>query len=118
MTRAATPVSRLAPTIQHRLRVTPAEIAALCQKWHVTELALFGSVLRDDFNSNSDIDLLASFDPSFQRGLSETLQIREDFTHLFQRSVDVLVKDAIERSANWIRRQEILETARTIYVAQ
>lgn len=101
MTPTVIPISPLEdPIIQQRLGATSSEIEALCQKWHLTELCLFGSVLRGDFYPGSDIDLLASFDPSFQRGLSETLQIRDDFTQLFKRNVDLLVKEAIGRSAN------------------
>jgi len=106
------------PIIQQRLGTSPAELETLCKKWHLTELALFGSILRDDFRPDSDIDLLASFSPSFHRGLTETLQIRDDFTALFSRKIDLVIKDAIERSPNWIRRQEILETAQVIYVAE
>lgn len=106
------------PIIQQRLGTSPAELEALCQKWHLTELSLFGSILRDDFTPQSDIDLLANFSPSFDRGLTETIQIHEDFAALFKRKIDLVIKDAIERSPNWIRRQEILDTAQAIYVAR
>ena len=119
LTSTVTPVSPLdLPVIQGRLGASSSEVSVLCQKWHITELCLFGSVLRDDFGSSSDIDLLASFDTSFHRGLSETLQIRDDFAYLFKRPVDLVVREAIEHSSNWIRREEILETARLLYVAR
>jgi len=96
--------------------VIPIEcIAELCDRWQITEFALFGSVLRDDFRPDSDIDVLVSFAPTAQRGLTETLQIRDELEALFGRPVDLLVKAAIERSDNWLRRQNILNTARVIY---
>ena len=90
-------------------------IAELCDRWQITEFALFGSVLRDDFRPDSDIDVLVSFAPTAQRGLTETLQIRDELEALFGRPVDLLVKAAIERSDNGLRRQNILNTARVIY---
>ena len=90
-------------------------IAELCDRWQITEFALFGSVLRDDFRPDSDIDVLVSFAPTAQRGLTETLQIRDELEALFGRPVDLLVKAAIERSDNWLRRQNILNSAQVIY---
>ncbi|BCU10169.1 hypothetical protein MAN88_07330 [Microcystis aeruginosa] len=54
------------------------QIKGFCQKWQVTELALFGSVLREDFRSDSDIDILITFSPTAKRGLTETLQMRDE----------------------------------------
>jgi len=72
-------------------------IAELCDRWQITEFALFGSVLCDDFRPDSDIDVLVSFAPTTQRGLTETLQIRDELGALFGRPVDLLVKAAIDR---------------------
>ena len=91
------------------------EIKQFCHRWHITEFALFGSVLREDFRPDSDIDVLVTFDSQFQRGLAETLQMRQELETLFNREVDLIVKAAIERSENWLRRQHILESARVIY---
>jgi predicted nucleotidyltransferase len=90
-------------------------IAELCDRWQITEFALFGSVLRDDFRPDSNIDVLVSFAPTAQWGLTETLQIRDELEAPFGRPVDLLVKAAIERSNNWLRRQNILNTAKVIY---
>lgn len=71
----------------------------------------------DDFNDSSDIDVLVDFDPNFERGLSETIQMRDELQDIFGRKVDFIVKDALKRSANWLRRQNIFESAQIIYVA-
>jgi predicted nucleotidyltransferase len=90
-------------------------IAELCDRWQITEFSLFGSVLRDDFRPDSDIDVLVSFAPTAQRGLTETLQIRDELGALFGHPVDLLVKATIERSDNGLRHPNILNTARVIY---
>lgn len=91
------------------------QIQEFCQKWQVTEFALFGSVLRDDFRPDSDIDILVTFSPTAKRGLAETLQMRDELQVIFNRKVDLIVKAAIERSENWLRRKNILESAQVIY---
>ena len=94
-----------------------SKINVFCRKWQITEFALFGSVLRNDFNPESDIDILVSFAPNAKRGLTETMQMRDELEALFNRKVDLIVKAAINRSDNWLRRKNILESAQTIYVA-
>ncbi len=93
------------------------QITAFCTKWQVTEFALFGSVLRDDFRPDSDIDVLVEFSPNAKRGLTETIQMCDELEVIFDRKVDLIVKSAIARSENWLRRQNILESAQTIYAA-
>ncbi len=94
-----------------------AEIQSTCKHWKIKELALFGSVLRDDFCSDSDIDLLFTFEPDAKRGLTETLKIQDEFQTIFGCKVNLIVKSAIERSDNWLRKKNILESAQNIYVA-
>ncbi|PSB18619.1 DNA polymerase subunit beta [Phormidesmis priestleyi ULC007] len=95
-----------------------AEIQAFCDRWQITEFALFGSVLRDDFNQNSDIDVLVTFAPDAKRGLTETIQMQDELQTLFGRKVDLIVKTAIERSQNWLRRNNILTSAQVIYATR
>nr|WP_290221730.1 nucleotidyltransferase family protein [Trichocoleus desertorum] len=97
----------------------PAEqIQEFCDRWHITEFALFGSILRDDFRPESDVDVLVTFAPNAKRGLSETLQMKDELQSIFDRKVDFIVKAAIERSENWLRRKNILESAQIIYAAR
>ena len=103
--------------IYDRLSITPAQLAEFCQRWHIAELSLFGSVLRDDFKPESDIDLLVSYQPTAKRGLFEKLQMRDELEALFHRRVDLVSKPAIEQSHNWLRRKNILSTAEVLYVA-
>lgn len=93
------------------------QIQRFCDRWQITEFALFGSVVRDDFRPDSDIDVLVTFAPEAKRGLSETLQMKDELQAILGRKVDFIVKTAIERSENWLRRKNILESAQVIYAA-
>lgn len=101
--------------LTNNIQIPLEQIQQFCHRWHITEFALFGSVLRDDFRPDSDIDVLVTFDPQFQRSLAATLQMRQELETLFDRQVDFIVKAAIQRSENWLRRQNILESAKVIY---
>lgn len=93
------------------------KIASFCTRWSILEFSLFGSVLRNDFRDDSDIDVLVTFAPESIRGLTETLQMRDELEMIFDRKVDLIVKAAIDRSENWLRRKNILESAQIIYAA-
>jgi predicted nucleotidyltransferase len=107
------------PEIYQRLNTTPQELAAFCEKWQIVELALFGSVLRDGFRATgddpSDIDILYVLTESSGYSLFDVMEIRENLEHLFQRKVDLVSKNAIQRSRNWLRRREILESEVILY---
>lgn len=103
--------------IYQRLGITPADLAAFCQRWDIAEVWLFGSVLRDDFRPDSDIDILISYFPGKTKSLLERVQIKYELEALCGREVDVMTKKAIEQSRNPLRRREILGSARSVYVA-
>jgi predicted nucleotidyltransferase len=95
------------------------QITAFCTKWRIKELALFGSVLRDDFcPETSDIDVLVTFAPDYRWTFDDAMQMQEELETLFGRQVDILSKQSIEQSINWIRKQEILNSAQVIYVGE
>jgi predicted nucleotidyltransferase len=91
------------------------KINQICQQWQIEELALFGSVLREDFNPASDIDVLVSFAESAKITFFDLDTIEQQLSKLFNRSVDLVTKRAIEQSHNWIRKKNILENAQIIY---
>ncbi|MCZ7541207.1 MAG: nucleotidyltransferase family protein [Anaerolineae bacterium] len=93
------------------------EIAAFCQRWNIAQLALFGSVLRDDFGPDSDIDVLVTFAPGSARTLAAVSQMQQEIEVLFGRPVDLVDRQSIERSPNYLRRRAILASARTVYSA-
>jgi predicted nucleotidyltransferase len=93
------------------------EIAAFCRRWHIIELALFGSVLREDFHPESDVDVLVTYDPVYRQNLKDYLQMCDELEGLLGRRVDLLERGTVELSRNPIRRRAILNTARSIYAA-
>ncbi len=103
--------------IYTRLNVTPQQLANFCKQHQIQELAIFGSALREDFRPDSDIDLLVTYQPTAKRGLFEKMNLKEELETLFQRKVDLVSKNAIAQSRNWIRRKNILNSAEVIYVA-
>jgi uncharacterized protein len=103
------------PTVQTRLGLSSPEVANFCQRWGIIKLALFGSILRDDFRSDSDIDLLLTFAPDARQGLITLAKIKHELESQLHRPIDLSLEATIQVSDNWIRRQEILSTAQTIY---
>lgn len=103
--------------LQSRLGITPEQLIEFCQRWQISEMALFGSVLRDDFSPDSDIDVLVSYHLTAKRGLFEKIRMQEELSFLLHRDVDLVSKKAIEQSQNWLRRKNILDSAEVIYVA-
>lgn len=93
------------------------DLASFCRRWKIAELALFGSATRDDFRPDSDIDLLATFAADADWSLLDSVRMTQELEQLLGRPVDLISRRAIERSANRMRRDEILRTARVIYHA-
>jgi predicted nucleotidyltransferase len=107
-------------SIEDQVQVSlPTEaIETFCRRWYITEMALFGSVLRSDFDPESDIDVLVTFSPGYQRSLDDAMAMQEEIEAIFGRRVDLISRRTIEQSRNYIRRKAILGSARTIYVAR
>lgn len=100
-------------------RVDPPRerIAEFCRKWRVDELALFGSVLRDDFRPDSDVDVLLTFAPDAGVSLFDYAEIQDDLEAIFGRRVDVASKRGIQQGRNPFSQKAILGSARVIYAA-
>lgn len=99
------------------VKVSKEKISEFCKKWQVKEFALFGSVLRDDFKPDSDIDVLVDFEQDSGRTLFDLVDMIEELKNIFGRDVDLLTRKAVEMSRNYIRRKEILSSAEVIYVS-
>ena len=93
------------------------KIADFCRKWHVIDFSLFGSVLREDFRPDSDIDVLATFSPEARHTVFDLTRMEKELKQLFGRKVDLVDRRALEQSDNYIRRKHILESAEVIYGA-
>lgn len=98
---------------ESRVPVPAAAVTRLCRQYGVRELALFGSVLRDDFGPRSDIDVLVAFAPGSEVTLVDLAGLKCDLEDLLGRTVDLVEKDTIKAYLV----DEILSTRRVIYVA-
>ena len=90
-------------------------LAAFCQRWRIQEVALFGSALRDDFSSESDVDLLVRFRDGNHYTFRDLVAMQDELETLFGHPIDLIDKQAVQASPNYIRRRQILQTAKVIY---
>lgn len=90
------------------------KIADFCKKWKIAEFSLFGSVLRDDFAPDSDIDVLVSFEPDGGITFDNRVEMLDELAAIFGREVDMVEKEGIR---NPFRRHEILTTREVVYAA-
>ncbi|RMF69598.1 MAG: nucleotidyltransferase [Cyanobacteria bacterium J069] len=91
------------------------KIAALCDRWHIEKLALFGSVLREDFAPDSDVDVLVEFEDGFTPGFFKLYQIQEELSELFgKRSIDLVTPKFLNHRI----RDRILAEAEVCYVSK
>ncbi len=93
---------------------TRSRLVELCHRWQIAELALFGSVLRDDFQPESDVDVLVTFAPQATWSLWDFLDLEEELSRLLGREVDLVSRGSLR---NPIRRREILGTRQVLYAA-
>ena len=100
-----------------RIEVPAEGIVAFCERWRVSELALFGSVVRDDFDPESDVDVLVSFDLGARHTLFDIVRMETGLSGVFGRRVDLVTRAALEGSRNYVRRKAILESAQVVYAA-
>jgi len=98
-----------------KMGITPDALRAFCQKWAITEVSLFGSILRQDFGPNSDIDLLVTYAPDANWSLLDTIAAEQELEELIGRDVDLIERDCVERSDNPYRRTAILSEAQRIH---
>jgi predicted nucleotidyltransferase len=89
------------------------KLSGLCRRYHVRRLALFGSVLRDDFRPDSDVDVLVSFEPEARIGFITLSRMQRELSEIFQRSVDLVPMDGLKP----IIRESVLLSSQDVYAA-
>jgi uncharacterized protein len=90
------------------------KIKDFCRRWKISEFSLFGSVLREDYGPESDIDVLISFEPEIPWSLFDWMDMIEELQEILGRKVDLVEKSGLR---NPFRRQSILSTRQVIYAA-
>ena len=95
-----------------RITVPREKIGEFCRRWKIAEFALFGSALREDFRSDSDVDILVSFGEDADWDLLDWVSMIEELKGIFGRGVDLVEKSSLR---NPFRRHHILSTQKVIY---
>jgi predicted nucleotidyltransferase len=91
-------------------------LADICRRHGVTRLEIFGSAARGDFDpARSDADFLVTFQPAVRNDIGALDDLKESLEELLGRPVDLVERETIETSRNFIRRRAILREARTVY---
>lgn len=103
--------------VTRRIHLPVEQIAAFCERWGITEVALFGSVLCDDFRPDSDVDVLVQFRADATPSLFGLARMEAELSGLVGRRVDLVERKGVEQSPNYIRREAILASAKVIYAA-
>jgi len=97
-----------------QIPVDKDQITEFCLKWEIREFSIFGSVLRDDFRPDSDVDVLVSFATDAQWSLFDIVQMQDELKAIFGREVDLVEKEALR---NPFRRRAILSGREVLYAA-
>ena len=100
-----------------KIDISRDKLGEFCRRHHITKLGLFGSVLREDFGPDSDIDVLVEFDTGCSVGLFEMVRLEGELSEVFGRKVDLAERRSVETSENYIRRSHVLKSVETVYVA-
>ncbi len=95
------------------LRIPFEELTNFCRRYQVRELSLFGSMLRQDYRSDSDVDLLVSFEPEARVTFLTLARMQRELETLLGRTVDLVPKDGLKP----VIRDHVLATARVLYAA-
>ena len=98
-----------------RIPISAPQIAEFCHRWQIQELALFGSVLGEQFGDESDVDVLITFAAGVPYTFRHLTAMQSELEAIFGRSVDLVDRTAVEQSENYIRRNSILKSAELIY---
>ena len=99
-----------------RIAIDHDRIAEFCRRNHIRRLDLFGSVLRDDFRPDSDVDVLVEFEEGHEPGL-DIESMEKDLRAIFGRDVDLVRRESVERNRNYVIRKHILRSVEPVYVA-
>jgi hypothetical protein len=102
----------MTPVIESRIGASREQLRQFCQRHHIRRMSLFGSVLRRDFSSESDVDVLVEFDPQHVPGL-EFVRMREELSRLLGRTVDLRTPASLSPYF----RAEVLREAELVYAA-
>lgn len=94
-----------------RIPIPKEELAAFCRRNHIRRLALFGSVLREDFRPDSDVDVLVDFEPGAQIGMFALVDLQDELSSVLHRPVNLVLRDGLKK----VIRDSVLASSQEIY---
>ena len=100
---------------EQTISISEDELADFCHRHHIVEFAIFGSALRSDFGPDSDVDALVTFAPDVVYSLRQLVEMQFELERIFGRPVDLVDKQSVQESPNYIRRKAVLDTAEIVY---
>ena len=100
-----------------QIQIPTAEIRDFCERREITELSFFGSVLREDFGPDSDVDVLVRFHPNASHTLFDMVRMRDELSRILGHQIDLVSRRGIQGSRNYLRRKAILGSAEVVYAA-
>jgi hypothetical protein len=101
--------------IAHGIDLDSAAIRDFCHRREIRRLFVFGSILREDFGPESDVDFLFELEPTAKLTMDSWIAMEDELTGIVGRRVDLVPRKDVEASANYIRRKHILTTAEPVY---
>ena len=98
----------------HGINLETSALEEFCRRWKISDLRVFGSILRDDFDAESDVDFLADFDDTIERDAFDHMEMEDELASIVGRKVDLVSRSAIEASGNRFYLKEIFATAEPV----
>ena len=100
-----------------QIKIDRVRVEEFCRKWKIVELSFFGSVLRDDFRDDSDVDVLVTWAEDAPWSALDHFTAEDELAEIIGRKVDLVSRRAVEEQSNWLRKSRILNSARRFYVS-
>lgn len=100
-----------------KIELPKDKITVFCRKWKISEFALFGSVLREDFRPDSDVDVLVTLSEDAGLSLFDLVHMEKELEAILGRDVDIVTRRGLETSRNYLRKNAILNSAEAVYAA-
>lgn len=100
--------------LKTRIELPPEKIADFCRRWSIATLEVFGSVLRDDFRPDSDVDFIAKYLPEANWSLLDRVHMKHELGDMLDRDVDLLNRRALEHGRQTSRAAAILAKAQLL----
>ena len=97
------------------INIPDGTLTGFCLRWKISRLELFGSALRDDFGPASDLDFLVTFENQAPWSLLDMVTMQDELAAITGRNIHLVSRQGVERSPNWLRRNEILDSAEPVY---